>query len=459
MTEATQPTAALPRPRGLSLERLFGVHAAGSTIPREVIAGFTTFAAMSYVIVVNPSIVSAAGMDRNSLIIATAIASMAGTLLMGLTANLPVALAPGMGSNVVFAQVVVLQLGVSWQTALAIIFVDAVLFTVLALSRWREKIVAGFPDSIKLGIQCGIGLFIAYLGLKGGGVVTVSAHGIGLGSLSEPSVMLAFLGVILTPVLIAMRLKGALLVSIILITIAGIFVPAAGGHGMVTPLPAQPVALPRFPTELLFAYDFKGFAQNFLLLLPVTIYFFVSDFFSATSTLIGVTRRANLTLPDGSIPNARPAFAADAFASVIGASVGVPTVAAYVESVAGVEAGGRTGLTAVVTALLFGLALFFWPLIAIIPAQATAPALVMVGVMMMEGIRDLDPSKPEDCFPPILILLVTVATANLMAGMATGCFVHTLMLAATRQWRRITPMLLLIDAVLVIYFIVAAGIK
>jgi AGZA family xanthine/uracil permease-like MFS transporter len=438
------------------LDRFFKIGESGSTISREVIAGITTFAAMSYIIVVNPAIVSVTGMDHDSLIIVTIIASIVGSIFMGLAANLPIGLAPGMGGNVVFAQVVVLQLGVSWHIALAIIFIDGFLFLLLAISGVREKVVAGFPDPIKLGIQCGLGLFIAYIGLKNGGLIISTARSsIAFGHLSNPATLLTFIGVLTAPVLMVLRIPGALLLSIVAITIIGFFVPGTEPDSFVTPLPRQILALPKAPTDLLLAFDFKGLASQILILLPVMLYFFLADFFSATSTLIGVTRRAKLLTPSGGIPNAREAMASDALATMVGAAIGTPTVTGYVESVTGVEAGGRTGLTALVIAALFGLSLFLWPLIAIIPPQATAPALVVVGVLMMEGIRDIDPAFPETCFPPILTLLVTVCTADLMAGMGSGCLVYTLMVLAGRQWSKLSPMLLGIDAVFILYFVVS----
>jgi AGZA family xanthine/uracil permease-like MFS transporter len=453
----TSETVSVTRPSGTSfLDRFFKVGAKGSTISREVIAGVTTFAAMSYVIIVNPEIVSAAGMNKDSLIITTIIAAIVGSVLMALLANLPIALAPGMGSNVIFAEVMVLQLGVSWQTGLAIILIDGTIFLILSVSRLREKIVAGFPDPIKLGIQCGLGLFIALIGLRNGGLVITTARSpIAFGHLSDPGTLLTFIGVLATPVLLMLRIRGALLLSIVAITIAGFFVPGAAPNSHLTELPDRILALPKAPTDLFLQLDFHGVVNHFFLLLPVLIYFFVNDFFGATCTLIAVCRRAGLMTPEGGIPNPRGAFASDALATMVGACIGTPTVTGYIESVTGVEAGGRTGLSALVAAGLFALALFLWPVIAIIPAQATTPALVVVGVLMMEGIKDIDPDIPETCFPPILTLLVTVCTADLMAGMGAGCFVYTLMVAGTRQWSKLSPMLLGIDAVFLIYFAVS----
>ncbi len=431
----------------------FGIPASGSTVSREIIAGCTTFGAMSYIVVVNPAILSATGADVHDLITVTALAAMVGTLIMALFARLPIALAPGMGSNIVFAQVVVVRMGLSYGTALTMVLIGALIFVGLSLTRFRDRLVQGFPEAIRLGLQCGIGLFIAYLGLKNGGIVMHDARGgVSFASLRHPAVLVVFLGMLFTPVLMALRIPGALLLSIVAISIVGLFVHASGGR-MMTPYPNQIVALPTIPRRLLFAFDVRQFTAHFFLVLPITLYFFLSDFFSATATLIGVTRRGGMMDADGRIPNARRAYLADGIASVIGAMLGSPTVAAYVESAAGVESGGRTGLVGVVVAALFGASLFFWPLIAIVPAQATAPALVIVGVLMMEGIRDLGREHPEDAIATILILLVTVTTTDLMMGLSTGCLAYTLIVLARRAWDRVTPMLLCIDAILIAYVV------
>jgi AGZA family xanthine/uracil permease-like MFS transporter len=441
--------AALPEGR---VARYFGVRASGSTVGREWVAGLTTFGAMSYIIAVNPMILSAAGIDRHALIATTIIASVIGTLLMALWARLPVALAPGMGSNIIFAQVVVLQLGVSYQTAFTMVLVSAVLMLALGLSRWREKVVLGIPPPIRLGIQCAIGLFVAYLGMKSGGLVVVRDGATAFGNLADPTVLLTAVGVLAVPALVAARVPAALLVSIVVFTLIGFFVAGANGKPM-TQAPQKLMDWPRLPVELFFAFDFHEFFRKFFVVLPITLYFFISDFFAATATLIGVTRRGKLMTPEGDIPNARRAYAADALASVVGAAAGTSTVVAYVESAAGIEAGGRTGLTALVVALLFALAWFFWPVIAIVPPQATAPALVMVGLLMLEDLRDIDASSPELCVPPLLTVLITVVATDLMLGMAAGLFSYTLLMLALRRARELKPVLLMLDAAFVLYIV------
>ncbi len=370
---------------------------------------------------------------------------------MAVLARLPIALAPGMGSNVVFAQVVVVRMGLSYGTALTMVLIGALLFVLLSLTRLRERIVLGFPAAIRIGLQCGIGLFIAYLGLRSGGIIASGAHGrVSFASLRDPVHLLVFASILATPALVALRVPAALLLSIGAVTIGGLFVHDASGHPM-TRLPSHLAEWPTLPTHLFLAFDGRAFADHLLLVLPLTLYFFLSDFFSATATLIGVTRAGGMMDARGHIPNARRAYLADGVASVIGAAIGSSTVAAYVESAAGVEAGGRTGLTGLVVAALFVVSLFFWPLIAAVPPEATTAALVSVGGLMMGGVRDIGAERPEDAVAAILIMLVVVTTTDLMMGLCTGCFAYTLVVLATRAWDRITPMLLAIDAILLAY--------
>ncbi len=437
----------------------FDLDRRGSTPVREVIAGFTTFGAMSYILVVNPAIMSAAGMDRHELILVTAIASIVGTLIMALSANLPIALAPGMGSNVVFAQIVVLKFGVSYQTALTMVLFGAILFTVLSLSRFRERIIQGFPDSLRLGMQCGLGLMIGYIGLSNAGLLVHSGGRVGLGDLLAAPPLLALVGILLALALVQLRIPAALLISIILITIAGIFVTRSDGQAL-THLPDRLVDLPAAPRDLLLAFNFREFFSHFFLILPITLYFFLSDFFSATATFVGVTRRAGMMDASGAIPKARRAFAADGIASIIGAMLGSSTVVAFVESATGVEAGGRSGLTGITVAVLFGVSVFLWPLIACIPPQATAPAMVLVGIMMMTGgVREFDLSKLGTVVPTILMLVITIIMHDLLLGLAAACFLHTLIALKPGTTEKITPMLLTLDAVFILYIALAETIR
>lgn len=425
-----------------------------STFGREIVAGLTTFGAMSYVVAVNPAILAPTGIDPRTLIVATALASMLGTLLMALWANLPIALAPGMGSNVIFAQVVMVRLGVSYPTAITMVLIGALLFLLLAATRLREKIVLGFPESLRIGMQGAIGLLIAYIGLTNSGLLAFHDGHPAFASLRGQAALLSFAGLLATPALVALRVPAALLLSIVAMTLAGLFVQ--DGQGLpLTILPAHLLEIPASPAEIFLRFDFGDFITRLPVVLPITLYFFLSDFFSATATLVGVTRLGGLTGPDGEIPNARRAYAADGLASILGSALGMPTIVAYVESAAGVEAGGRTGVTGLVTAALFALAIFLWPLISAVPAQATAPALLLVGLTMLKGIGGIDFSRTEDAIPPLLTMLVTVTTTDLMMGLVGGVFSYSLIVAATRQWRKLTPALLAIDAVLLLYAVIA----
>jgi AGZA family xanthine/uracil permease-like MFS transporter len=356
-----------------------------------------------------------------------------------------------MGSNIVFAQILVTQMGVSWQAGLAMVLLNAVIFMALSLTRWRAQIVASFPEPIKVGMQCSIGVFVGYLGLKNGGLIASDAAGsIGFGNLADPVVLLTTSAIVLTPLLVVLRVPGALLLSIIAVTVVGLFLN--GPHGAkLTQAPASWFALPSLTSNLMFALDFRQFFHKFWPLLPITLYFLLSEFFAGTTTLLSVCRRAGLIDSSGQIPRARAAFASDAFASVVGAAVGTSTVTAFAESVTGVEAGGRTGLVGVVVALLFALSLLFAPLIAAVPIQATAPALVLVGVLMMEGLCGIDTRRPEDSMPPLVMTIVTACTADLMVGLAIGSFIYTAILVGKRDWSKLRPALLLLDAVLVFY--------
>jgi AGZA family xanthine/uracil permease-like MFS transporter len=435
------------------VDAFFQVSERGSTVPREMLGGLTTFAAMSYIVVVNPLVLSAAGMDRQGVLVATVLSAMIGTLLMALWANLPVALAAGMGSNIVFAQMVVLQMGLRWQTALAMVFLNAVIFLVLSLTRWREKIVAGFPESIKLGMQCSIGIFIAFIGLKNAGLVVANAGSlVALAKLSGAAVLLSLFGLLLKVTLYIRKVPGSFLISIGVLTVCGLFLKDAAGHA-ITVAPVQWFSLPVMRSGMLFAFDFREFFAKFFFILPVTVYFLVSEFFAATATLVGVARRAGLSTPEEALPNGRAAFASDAIASVAGAALGTSTVTAFVESVAGVEAGARTGLSGVVVAALFGLTLFLGPVIASIPAQAVAPALVLVGALMMDDLKELDRKRAEESLPPLLMVLFTVCTMDLMAGLAIGCFTYTLFAVSLRQWKKVNATLLGLDVVFALYLI------
>lgn len=454
---ASAPDRRSDNPGGGWLDRRFKLTERGSSVPQEVIAGITTFAAMAYIVAVNPAIMSAAGMDRGDLVIATALAAIFGSLMMGLTANLPLAVAPAMGSNIVFAYVMVKQMGIPWQAALAMVFVSGVIFLALSLSKVREKVAKEVPEVLKVGIQAAVGTLIVFIGLRGAGFIVANPSTyVAMGSLASPPVLLTLAGILITPILVARGVPGALILSIAAITLVGLFVPLKPDGTMVTSLPAAIFALPKWPHSTFLALDFGYLISHFLVALPLLFYFLCGEFFSTLATLIGVTGAANLRKPDGSIPNATAAFSTDATATIVGPLLGTSVVTAFIESVTGVQAGGRTGLTSVVVALGFVLALFIWPVFVIIPPQATAPALVLVGIFMLQGLARIDLGDLANAVPVVLMLLVTVLSNNLINGMAIGTFAYILLCLALNRRAEVTPVVWGLGVVFVLFFVVTS---
>ena len=449
---ASEPSPATP-PRG-AFDRRFRLSERGSSASQELIAGATTFAAMAYILAVNPAIMANAGMDRGDLVIATALAALFGSAMMGLWANLPLAVAPAMGSNVVFTYVIVKQMGAPWQGALAMVCFTGVVFLALSLSKLREKVAREVPEALKVGIQAAVGALIAFIGLRSAGFIVANPSTfVAIGSFKNPAVLLTMAGILLTPLLVVRRIPGALVIAIAAITIAGLFVPGAGGK-MVTSAPSALVGWPHWPSNTFGQLDFKWLFSNFLVALPLLFYFLCGEFFSTLGTLIGVTGAANLREPDGSIPSATAVFATDATASIVGPILGTSVVTAYIESITGVHAGGRTGLTALTVAALFALALFFWPIFVIVPPQATAPALVLVGVFMMQGLARVDLGDLSNAIPIVLMLLLTVLSNNLIYGMAFGVLSFILLTVASGRAREISGVVWGLGVIFLIFFYV-----
>ncbi|MBE9607215.1 NCS2 family permease [Acetobacteraceae bacterium H6797] len=442
-------------PKG-AMDRYFKLSERGSSLRQEVIAGITTFAAMAYIIAVNPAIMSQAGMDRGDLVIATALAAIFGSVMMGLAANLPLAVAPAMGSNVIFAFILVKQMGVPWQGALAMVAFTGVIFLLLSVTRLREKVARDVPEVLKVGISAAVGAFIVFIALRGAGFVVANPSTlIAMGSLKQPAVLLTLVGILLTPVLVARRVPGALVISIAALTIIGFFVPLPNGQ-MMTRAPESIFAWPHWPASTFMALDFSYLFTHFFVVLPVLFYFLCGEFFSTLATLIGVTSAAGLRKPDGSIPNATAAFVTDASATIVGPVLGTSVVTAYIESVTGVQAGGRTGLTSLVVAAAFVLSLAIWPVFTIIPAQATAPALVVVGVLMLQGVARLDMTDLTNAVPVSLTLLLTVLTNNLINGMALGTLSFILLNLALGRGREVTGVVWGLGVIFVAYLVVMA---
>ncbi|MFC0409469.1 NCS2 family permease [Roseomonas elaeocarpi] len=447
-------SAAPPGTAGGPLDRFFRLRERGTSVPQEMIAGLTTFFAMAYIIAVNPAIMSQAGMDRGDLVIATALAAIFGCVMMGLTANLPLAVAPAMGSNVIFTFTLVKGMGVPWQGALAMVAFTGAIFLVLSLTKLREKVAKDVPEVLKVGISAAVGAYIVFIALRGAGfVVSNSSTFVALGSLREPSVLLTLAAILVTPMLVARRIPGALVISIAVLTLIGAFVPLPNGT-MMTKAPGAFFALPHWPSSTFMALDFSYMFANFFVILPILFYFVCAEFFSTLATVIGVTGAANLRRPDGSIPNATAAFATDATATVVGPILGTSVVTAYIESVTGVQAGGKTGLTSITVALAFVLALFVWPVFTVIPAQATAPALVVVGVLMLQGLARIDMTELMNAVPVALTILITVLTNNLINGMAMGTLSYILLHLATGRVREVTGVVWGLGVVFIAYIAV-----
>lgn len=399
------------------LERLFELKARGTTARTEVLAGATTFVAMAYIIMVNPAILGEAGMPVAAVAVATCLAAGLASLMMGFAANLPLALAPGMGLNAYFAYTVVLQMGVSWQVALGCVFISGVVFLVLTLAGLRQMILAAIPPHLLAAIAGGIGLFIGFIGLKNAGIIVSNpATSVGLGDLRAPGPMLAVIGLLITGGLAVWRVKGALLIGVILTTLVG----WALGQVQYQPQPHAITAL----TETAFRLD-VGAALGLdgghgLGLLEIIFVFLFVDMFDNIGTLAAVTKRAGLTDAQGRIPRLNRVMATDSIATMIGTLFGTSTVTSYVESAAGVQAGGRTGLTAVVTGLLFLAAVFVAPYAQLVPTAATSAALIFVGGLMMAPLTEVDWDDPYIALPAFLTTVMIPLTFSIANGLAFG---------------------------------------
>jgi len=404
------------------LQRLFQLDRNRTTPGREFQAGLTTFAAMAYILAVNPAILANAGMDKGALVTVTALTAALSTAIMAFLTNYPIALAPGMGINAFFTFTIVLGKGLPWSEALGMVFVNGLIFLALSLTGVREKIIAAIPHALKIAVTCGIGLFIAFIGLKNGGVIVANpATFVGAGDFASGPVALCLAGVFLTIILVARGVPGAIVISIAIITLIGLFVPATSGS-KVTQLPSALIAAPHSPAPvfLKLTFNFLTSWAAFTVALPLILTLLLVDMFDNIGTLIGVTKRAGLLAPDGTLPKAGRALLADSLATIASALFGTSTVVSYIESASGVEAGGRTGLTSLTTAGFFLLALFFTPLILIVPAAATAPALVVVGIFMMQSVIEIDMTDFKIAAPAVLTIFAIPLTFSIAEGIGLG---------------------------------------
>ncbi|MDT0596166.1 NCS2 family permease [Aestuariibacter sp. P117] len=421
----------------LLLDRIFKLSEKGSNIKNECIAGLTTFAAMSYILVVNPNILAASGMPVAGLITVTALAACIGTLLMAAMTNYPIAMAPGMGLNAFFAFTICITREVPWEAALGIVFWNGILFLILSLLGVRKKIAEAIPNALKIGVQSGIGLFIAFIGLKNAGIVIDNpATFVSLGNLSEPATMLALIGIVGTIVLVSKNITGAILISVIVLTIIGFFIPV--GDGVLTATPEGIVGLPESISDTFFAMDIMYPIENFAHTWDLIFALLFVNMFDTIGTLIGVSRKAKLVDSEGNLPKIGPAMTADATASVAGAALGTSPVTSYVESAAGVSAGGRTGLTSVVVGLCFLFALFLTPLMKIIPIMATTPALIMVGIFMMESFRQLDFDDMPSLATATIAMLAMPLTFSISEGIALGFITYVGIMVGTGKYKKVS---------------------
>ncbi|MEO1035380.1 MAG: NCS2 family permease [Pseudomonadota bacterium] len=389
----------------------FGLAAAKTTTRSEVIAGCTTFLAMVYITVVNPAILSDAGMDFGAVFVATCIAAAFGSLVMGLVANYPIALAPGMGQNAFFAYTVVLTQGHSWQTALGAVFASGVLFIVLSILPIREWLINAIPKNLKLGMAAGIGLFLGFIALQNAGVVVKNdATLVTLGDILAPAPLLAMLGFVIIAALTARKIPGAVVIGILAVAIVGWVIGAAEFKGV--------VSVPPSPAPVLLQLDIGGALEIGMLTTVLTM--LLVDVFDTAGTLVGVATRANLLDERGRLPRLRKALLADSGATLVGSLAGTSSTTSYIESAAGVEAGGRTGLTAVVVGLLFLACLFFAPLAESIPGYATAAALLFVACLMVRSLADLDWPDVTESAPAVVAALAMPLTYSIAEGIGIG---------------------------------------
>lgn len=431
------------------LDYFFRLSERGTSVLTEVRAGVVTFLTMAYILLVNPQILADAGMPPDDVARATALASAIATLVMGLWANYPFALAPGMGLNAYFTYGVVQGMGVSYPVALAAVFVEGVLFFALAISGVRSAVLRAIPDPLKVATSGGIGLFLAIIGFQNAGLVVDSpATLVTLGSLTRPATLLALGTLVLMSLLLVRRIPGALLLGILAGTLGAWLTGLA-------PLPERWVQLPALPRETLAAFDFRTLLQAKLL--SVVLAFLFVDFFDTAGTLMGIGRLGGFLNARGELARAREAFTADAVGTTLGALLGTSTVTTYIESATGIEEGGRTGLTAVVVAVLFLLSLFLAPLFTAIPAAATAPALILVGVLMMQGLTTLNWRKYEEAIPAFLTITLMPFTYSIANGIAFGLIAYVLLQVLRGRPRAVHPILYVLTFLLSLYYALELG--
>lgn len=441
------------------MKKYFQFDELGTNYRREVIGGITTFLSMAYILVLNPLTLSLQSvsdfpdelkMNYGAVFVATAIAAAIGTLMMGLLARYPVALAPGMGLNAFFAYSVVLGMGIPWQNALSGVLVSGLIFILLTLSGIREKIINWIPAELKLAVSAGIGLFITFVGLQNAELIVGNPDTlVGLGNLSDPNVLLTIIGLVITVILMTRGIKGGIFYGILITAVIGMFMK-------VVPVPtsiigAVPDISPTFGAALEPFFNSPGDIFNLQMLIVIVTFLFV-DFFDTAGTLVGVAQQAGL-MKDGKLPRTGKALLADSTATVFGAILGTSTTTSYVESTAGVAAGARTGFASIVTAGLFVLSLFFFPVLSVITASVTAPALIIVGVLMVSGIKDIDWRKFEIAVPAFFTIICMPLTYSIATGIGIGFIFYPITMIVKGRIKEVHPVMYGFFAIFILYFI------
>lgn len=427
------------------LKKLFGFDPKVTTVRTEVMAGLTTFLTMAYILAVNPAVLGETGMDKGALFTTAALISAIATMLMAVIGKLPFALAPGMGLNAFFAYTVCLGMGYSWQFALTAVFIEGLIFILLTVSNLREMIVYSLSKPIQNAISVGIGMFIAFVGLQNAGIIDGSdATLVTLGDITQGSPLLGIIGLIITSVLLVMRVKGALLIGIVITTLIGIPMDVTVWNGIVSTPPSIEPIFCKFEWQNIFTWD--------MVVVIFTILFI--DLFDTIGTILGVCTKANMITPDGRIPRLKQAFLVDSIATTLGAMMGTSTVTTFAESATGVSEGGRSGLTAAVTAICFAFALFFAPLFLSIPSAATAPVLILVGVMMMGSVTKIDFENYADAIPAFVCMIFMPLTYSISEGIVFGHLSYVLINLISGNHKRVSVGMIVLALIFMLKFLI-----
>ncbi|WP_212780082.1 NCS2 family permease [Lactobacillus corticis] len=412
------------------MDKTFHLSENNTTAKRECLAGLTTFVSMAYILFVNPSVLGAAGMDKGAVFTATALSAILGCLLMGFLANYPIAIAPGLGDNAFFTYSVVLAMGIPWQKAMAGVFVASVVFTIMSLFKVREIVIDAIPQDLKYAMAAGIGIFIAFIGLKGGGLVVANKSNlVGIGSLNVPSTWLTIFGVFLIAILMARKVPGAIFIGMVATTILGL------ATGLIK-MPSSVISVaPSMKPTFGVAFSHLDILSDPQMWAVILIFFMVA-FFDTAGTLIGLAQQAGI-MKNGKMPRIGQALMADSLSMLAGSVMGTTPTACYVESSAGIAVGGRTGLTAVVTAVLFVISMLFSPLLTVVTDNVTAPALIVVGVLMASSLREIHWDEFEIAFPSFLTVIGMPLTYNISYGIAFGFLTYPILMTAAGRRKEV----------------------